>query len=446
MKRINYMLGTRLTVVFCLMTVLAMYTQLASAQQKLGLEEAISIALKNNYDIKLVNNDIQIAKNNLNPGNAGMLPQLTGSFSDGGSRQNITRTQSNGNQQTLDGVRNTNMNYGAALGWTIFDGLQMFTNYERLKELQKLGEVNAKATILTTISSVINAYYTVLKEQQLVVARDSALDISQLRLTIANNKLSIGRGSKLDVLAAKVDYNTDTSAYLQEINLLKTSKTSLNQVMARDLNIDFKVAERIDIDKALNLATLEGQMAQLNPDLQNAFINKKIAELNLKQVKGQRYPVVAVNGGYEFQNSASPTGFNTQQRSNGFTYGVTASLNIFNGFLQRQNERNAKIGINSSELSFEKTKQDINAQLLLTYQNYSTNLDLLKIEKNNVDIAKQNQDITLDKYRLGSISPLELREAQKNFIDAITRYLNAQYEAKLTEISLKEISGTLNIQ
>lgn len=446
MKRINYMLGTRLTVVFCLMTVLAMRAQLASAQQKLGLEEAISIALKNNYDIKLVNNDIQIAKNNLNPGNAGMLPQLTGSFSDGGSRQNITRTQSNGNQQTLDGVRNTNMNYGAALGWTIFDGLQMFTNYERLKELQKLGEVNAKATILTTISSVINAYYTVLKEQQLVVARDSALDISQLRLTIANNKLSIGRGSKLDVLAAKVDYNTDTSAYLQEINLLKTSKTSLNQVMARDLNIDFKVAERIDIDAALNLATLEGQMAQLNPDLQNAFINKKIAELNLKQVKGQRYPVVAVNGGYEFQNSASPTGFNTQQRSNGFTYGVTASLNIFNGFLQRQNERNAKIGINSSELSFEKTKQDINAQLLLTYQNYSTNLDLLKIEKNNVDIAKQNQDITLDKYRLGSISPLELREAQKNFIDAITRYLNAQYEAKLTEISLKEISGTLNIQ
>ncbi|WP_225874793.1 TolC family protein [Pedobacter hiemivivus] len=446
MKRLNYKLGKRSTVVFCLMTVLAISTQLASAQQKLSLEEAISVALKNNYDIKLVNNDIQIAKNNLNLGNAGMLPQLTGSFSDGGSRQDITRTQSNGNQQTLNGVKNTSMNYGAALGWTIFDGLQMFTNYERLKELQKLGEVNAKATILTTISNVINAYYTVLKEQQLVTARDSALDISQLRLTIANNKLSIGRGSKLDVLAAKVDYNTDTSAYLQEINLLKTSKTALNQVMARDLNLDFKVAERIDIDAALNFATLEGQMAQLNPDLQNAFINKKIAELNLKQVKGQRYPVVAVNSGYEFQKSASPTGFNTQTRSNGFTYGVTASLNIFNGFLQRQNERNAKIGINSSELSFEKTKQDINAQLLSTYQNYSTNLDLLKIEKSNVDIARQNLDITLDKYRLGSISPLELREAQKNFIDAITRYLNAQYEAKLTEISLKEISGTLNIQ
>jgi len=446
MKMLNYMLKKRSTVVFSFIAVLTMATQPAIAQEKLGLEAAISVALKNNYDIKLVNNDIQIAKNNVNPGNAGMLPRLDGSFSDGGSRQNITRTQSNGNQQTLDGVRNTSMNYGASLGWTIFDGLQMFTNYERLKELQKLGEVNAKATILTTVSNVINAYYTVLKEQQLVTARDSALDISQMRLRIANNKLTIGRGSKLDVLAAKVDYNTDTSAYLQEINLLKTAKTALNQVMARDLNIDFMVDERIDIDAALDYTTLAGQMTQLNPDLQNAFINKKIAELNLKQVKGQRYPVVAVNSGYEFQKSASPTGFNTQTRSNGFTYGLTASLNIFNGFLQRQNERNAKIEINSSELSFEKTKQDINAQLMSTYQNYRTNLDLLKIEKSNVDIAKQNLDITLEKYRLGSISPLELREAQKNSIDAITRYLDAQYQAKLTEISLKEISGTLNIQ
>ncbi len=445
MKKLNYMPGRRGTL-FCLMTVLIWNTQMAFAQQKLSLEQAIAVALDNNYDIKLVNNDIQVTKNNVNLGNAGMLPRVEGSFSDGGSRQNITRTQSNGNQQTLDGVRNTSMNYGASLGWTIFDGLQMFTNYEKLKELQKLGEVNAKATILTTVSSVINSYYTVLKEQQLVNARDSVLDISQLRLRIANNKLSIGRGSKLDVLAAKVDYNTDTSAYLQEINLLKNAKTSLNQVMARDLNIDFQVDNHINIDGALDYAVLSEQMSQLNPDLQNAFINRKIAELNLKQIKGQRYPVVAVNGGYEFQKSASPTGFNTQQRSNGLTYGLTASLNIFNGFLQRQNERNAKIGISSSELTFEKTKQEINAQLLSTYQTYSTNLDLLKIEKSNVDIARQNLDITLEKYRLGSISPLELREAQKNSIDAITRYLEAQYQAKITEINLKEISGTLNIQ
>ena len=416
------------------------------AQEKLSLEEAIAITLQNNYDIKLIGNDAEIAKNNVNWGNAGILPRVDASFSEGGGIQNTTRTQSSGNQQTLTGVRNTNMGYGVSLGWTIFDGLQMFTNYDRLKELQKLGEVNAKGVILNSISSVVNAYYSVSKEQQLVVARDSALNVSALRLRIADNKLSIGRGSKLDVLAATVDYNTDTAAYLQELNLLKNAKVSLNQIMARALDIDFETDTAIVINNSLDYSVLATQTEQLNPDLQNAFINNRIAELDLKRVKGQRYPVIGVNGGYEFQRSASPTGFNTQQRANGFTYGLTASMNIFNGFLQRQNERNAKILINSSELNLERTKQDIGAQLLSAYQDYTTNLSLLKVERNNVEIAKQNLDITLEKYRLGSIAPLELREAQRNSIDAIARFLEAQYQAKLTEITLKEISGTLNIQ
>src|SRR5690606_28561600 len=123
--------------------------QRGTAQERLTLQEAITVALKNNYDIRLVSNDVEIAKNNLNPGNAGMLPRLEGSFGNNGSRQNITRTQSNGNEQTLNGVRNNNLSYGVGLGWTIFDGLQMFTNYERLKELQKQGEVAAKATVLS---------------------------------------------------------------------------------------------------------------------------------------------------------------------------------------------------------------------------------------------------------------------------------------------------------
>jgi outer membrane protein len=430
----------------CFLFLLVSIVTTASAQEKLSLQEAITIALQNNYDIKLVSNDVQIAKNNANIGNAGLLPRLDGTFNEGGSRQNTTRTQSNGNEQTLTGVRNTNMSYGVALGWTIFDGLQMFTNLERLKELEKQGSVNAKATVLSTVSGVVNAYYNVSREQQLVVARDSALDVSKLRLRIANNKLEIGRGSKLDVLTATVDYNTDTSAYLQEQNLLRNSRVTLNEIMARDLNISFTVDTVFDINSSLNYSTLVGQMEQLNPDLQNAFISKKLAELDLKLVKGQRYPVIAVNSGYEYQRSSSPTGFNTQQRANGLTYGLSASLNIFNGFLQRQNERNAKVLINSSDLTLDRTRQEIGAQLLRSYQNYSTNLDLLKVEKNNVDVAKQSLEITLEKYRLGSIAPLELREAQRNSIDAVARYLEAQYQAKLTEISLKEISGTLNVQ
>lgn len=431
---------------FSLAFFFASCTQIVMAQDTLSLQQAITTALKNNYDIKLVSNDVQIAKNNVNIGNAGMLPSVEGTYNTGGSRQNTIQTPVSGDEVKRTGVLSTNLSYGAALDWTVFDGFQMFANYDRLKELQKQGEVVMKSTILSTLSSVVSAYFDIVRQQQLVKATDSALIISKLRVTIADNKLKIGRGSKLDVLTAQVDYNADTTLYLQQKNTLQIARITLNQVMARDLNIKFAVNETMNIDNSLKIADLESLTRQLNPDLQNAFINKKLAELSLKLVKGQRYPTIGLNGGYEHSKSTSPTGFNQKFRADGLTYGVTATLNIFNGFLQRQNERNAKVQISSSELTLEKTKQDISALLISTYENYTTNLDLLKVETGNVELAKQNLEITFEKYRLGNISPLELREAQRNSINAIIRFLDAEYQAKLTEINLKEISGTLNVQ
>lgn len=416
------------------------------AQQKLNLQEAIAIALQNNYDIKLIRNEAEIAKNNNNIGNAGILPIATATFNTGGSRQNTIQTQASGTERRINGARNSNMGYGVGLDWTVFDGFTMFANYERLKALEKQSEKTVTLQILTTITDVLAAYYNVSKQQQLVIAADSTIDISALRLKIADNKLKIGRGSKLDVLAAQVDYNADTSNYLQQKNLLNNYQVTLNQLLARDVNIKFTVDDNFDIESNLNYTELAAQLEQLNPELQSAILNKKIAELALKQVQGGRYPQISINSGYDFNKSESPTGFNTQFRARGFSYGLTASFNIFNGFLQRQNERNAKVGINSASVQLDKTKQTLSAQLTSAYQDYTTFIELAKLEQRNINIANQNLDITLEKYRLGNITPLELREAQKNAIDANTRYLEIKYQAKLSEIYLKQISGTLNFQ
>jgi len=217
-------------------------------------------------------------------------------------------------------------------------------------------------------------------------------------------------------------------------------------LLARDVNIKFVVDNAFDIEENLNYTTLATQLEQLNPALQSAILNKKIAELSLKQVQGNRYPQISVNSGYDFNKSESPTGFNTQFRARGFSYGLTASFNIFNGFLQRQNERNAKVNISTANLQLDQTKQNLSAQLTTAYQDYTTFLELAKLERGNIEIASQNLEITLEKYRLGNITPLELREAQRNAIDANNRYLEVKYQGKLAEIYLKQISGTLNLQ
>lgn len=428
------------TLTICLCSISSVF-----AQEKLTLQEAISIALQNNYDIKLVKNEVEIAKNNSNLGNAGMLPIVTGDFSTGGSRQNTVQTQASGTERRINGARNSNMAYGFGINWTVFDGFSMFANRERLKTLEEQGEKNVNSQILNTITEVLTAYYNMAKQQQLVVAADSTIDVSALRLRIADSKLKIGRGSKLDVVAAQVDYNTDTSTYLQQKNLLNNYMVTLNRLLARDITTKFSVDNIFDIDASLNYTTLASQLEQLNPALQSAILNQRVAELSLKQVQGNRYPQISLNSGYDFNKSESPTGFNTQFRARGFSYGLTASINIFNGFLQRQNERNAKVNISTAKTQVEQTKQNLVAQLTEAYQNYTTFLELVKLEQGNVNLANQNLDITLEKYRLGNITPLELREAQRNAINANNRYLEIKYQAKLSEIYLKQISGTLNL-
>ncbi|UKT63102.1 TolC family protein [Pedobacter mucosus] len=417
----------------------------AMAQEKLSLQEAITIALQNNYDIKISKNETNIARNNANIGNAGMLPNITGDYSNGGSVQNTRQTPITGPDRVINGAQSTNNSYGADLNWTVFDGFTMFANYERLKELQKQGELNARLTILTTVADVIAAYYDIVRQQQLVIAADSALDVSVLRTTIAKTKLQLGRGAKLDVLTAQVDYNADTSTYLQTKNFLQVAKVRLNQLMVRDISTNFSVTNDINVDKGILFSKLAEMAEQQNPNVQNAFINQRIAALNLKSIRGARYPVISLNSGYSRARSTSPTGFNPKFAANGLTYGLTASINIFNGFLQRQQERNAKIDIENANLNFGKTKLDISTQLLTAYQNYSTYLDLIKLEQRNVDIAKESLEITLAKYRLGSIAPLELREAQRNAIDAQNRFIEMQYQAKIAETTLKEISGNINL-
>ncbi len=416
------------------------------AQEKLNLQQAVQIALQNNYDIKLSSNRIAIAKNNVNQANAGMLPVITGNFSTNHTNQNTKQTLSSGQTQEQDGAKNSNTSYGPVLNWRIFDGFEMFARYDQLKELQKLGESDYKLSVQTTVANVITNYYDLVQQQQQMKALKTALEISKIRLGNSKSRYEIGKAAKLEVLAASVDLNTDTTNLLRQRDLYRSTQIRLNELLARDIATAFTVEDTILIQRDLNLSELQTSANQQNQTLQTALINQRIAKLNLKQVKANRYPDISLNTGYNFNSSTSELGFIRQSNSRGFNYGLTASVNIFNGFLQNKAEKNANLEINNSKLQFEKVNQNIASQLSSLYQTYQTSLELIKLEEQNLEVARQNMDITLEKFKFGSIAPLEFREAQRNFIDASARYTTSQYQAKLAETALKELAGSLSLE
>lgn len=414
-----------------------------NAQEVLTIEDAVKIALENNYEIKIASNNLNIDKTNVSTGNAGMLPKVTASLLDNNGIQNSSQTRQDGTVTSLDNAKSNSLNYGVGLDWTIFDGFKMFAKLDQLKELQKLGEAQLKLTIITKISDVNATYFDLVQQQQQLAALDTTIVISNQRLDLAQNRFSIGKASKLEVLNAQVDLNTDKVALLRQKELYENTKISLNQILARDLKTDFKVVDAIIVDGNLLLPELSALAEKQNPQLETQIINKRVSELQLKQIKAARYPTVNVNTGYNFSESHSSLGFTSQSSARGLNYGFKASLNLFDGLSQNRNEKIAQFEIENSKIAIEQQNLALNSQLEISYQTYLTNLELIDLEEKNEAIAKQNLDITLDKFRIGTITTLEFRTAQLNYINAKVRNSNAQYQAKLSEIALKELAGNL---
>lgn len=416
------------------------------AQEVLKLEDAVKIALQNNYEIKIASNVVKINQANVAPGNAGMLPTVGATITDTNGLQNVSQTRSDGTTSSLNNAKSSSLSYGVNLGWTVFDGFKMFASLKQYKELEKLGEVQLKQTIITKVGDVTTTYFNLVQLQQQLMAMDTTLVISNQRLTLAQNRFSIGKASKLEVLNAQVDLNTDKTNQLKLKETYATTKIVLNQILARDTTLDFTVETAIPVNDQLKLTDLMETAKKQNPQLEAQLINKRVSELQLKQIKAGRYPTVTLNSGYGLTETHSMLGFTTQSQSAGINYGFNASLNIFNGFYQNRNEKIAKLQIDNAALAIEQQNKTLESQLNTAYQAYSTNLALTKLEKSNEAIAKQNMDITFEKFRIGTITTLEFRTAQLNYINARVRYTEAQYQAKLSEILLNELAGILKLE
>lgn len=419
------------------------FFQAAVAQEVLTLEDAVQIALKNNYDIRLASNDLKIDEAGVGAANAGMLPRLDATFSQNNSIQNTKQTQSTGAVRELDNAKNNNMSYGVSMGWTVFDGFRMFARYDQLKELQKQGETELKLTVITKVSDVMTGYYDLVQQKQLLKALDTTIVISQQRLKTAENRFTIGKAAKLEVLNAQVDLNTDKSNLLKQKELFQNAKIRFNELLAREADTEFGVVEMAEINDKLQLAELRELTKKQNPQMQLALINKRVAELNLKQVKASRYPTVNLNAGYNFNESESSLGFTSQSSARGLNYGVSASIPIFNGFLQHRNEKIAKLQVESSNMVIEQQNRSIDTQLATAFQTYATNIELVKLEQDNEAIAKRNLEITLDKFKIGTVPTIEFRTAQENYINAVARHSSAKFQAKISEIALQEIAGNI---
>lgn len=416
---------------------------ISNAQQVLNLSDVLTIALNNNYAIQLAKNEAELSKNNNRIGAAGMLPNVAGTALQDNQAVNTKQQFLNGTENNKDGAKSSQLNANVELGWTIFDGLKMFATKSKLNELQNIGELRMRSQIEQNFTKVIRAYYDVVLAKQQTNVNKSALTISEKRVQLAQDKYDAGKASLNEVLKARVDLNTDRSNLMKQEIKFKNSKNQLNQLLARDINTDFDVPDSIALNTELKINDLQTKVMAQNADVLVAKRNQHVNELAIQEINAERMPTIQLRSGYNYSKQTSEAGFLQSSQNLGYHYGAALNINLFNGFDVDRRLQNAKITLKSSELIYKDSLAKLQNNLQQSYNTYTLNNQLVQFEKENVSIVTQNFNITDEQYKVGTITSLELRDAQQNLLLSNNRYLSATYDAKLAEVELMRISGDL---
>lgn len=416
---------------------------ICNSQVVFDLKRCIETGLQKNYDIRIIRNNQEISDNNLTVGNAGYLPSVDLTTGYSGSVNNTTQNLANGEKNKNNGIHNQLLNAGVNLNWTVFDGFNIPTNHQRLKELQKMGELNTRLTIENFVSGLTSEYYNYIQQNIRLKNLKSAVKLSKERLRIVEARYEIGAGSRLDLQQAKVDFNSDSSRLIKQYEVLYTSRISLNQMMATD-NIEQLIVTTdsiIEFNQFINKEDVWQKTLSSNTFLLLSNKNKNLSLLDLKTVQSENYPYLKLNAGYGYTKNIYNTGTIDNQNNLGLTYGLTLGFNLFDGFNRKRKQKNARIEVENKELQYEQTILSLKADFSNMWMAYRNNIDLTNLEKENVQTAKENHEIAIERYKLGDLSGIELREAQNSLLEAEERLVQAEYNTKLCEISLMQISG-----
>lgn len=415
----------------------------AYAQSSMSFKDCLNVGIEKNLQLKIVRNTELMASKNVDYSIGYFLPTIDTRGALTYSIMDSRLQRFSGDVQEKNGARSNSLSSSVNLNWNIFDGFAMFANRSRLKETLTLGQLNTRLNIENLMGQLGAAYFNYYQQQKRLKTLTYILQLSKDRLRISEEKYRIGNLSKLDYQQDRVEFNADSSKYLRQQEAIENARLTLINAMALPADSAITITDTINVNYGLTFDELKQQTLAANTSILVANQSKLLSEYDLKIINSRLYPTFYLTGAYVFNKSESQTGLTLENKQKGWNYGAGVSFPILNRLEVRRQRSVAKIAIENAVLAKEYIEIDIVADLTSIYNTYQNNIKVLELEKQNLQTALNNFTIAQERYRLGNLSGIEMREIQRMYLDAEDRLLNAQYLAKVAEISLKQISGRI---
>jgi outer membrane protein len=430
---------------------------LAQSTPDLSLSDAIQLGLKNNYQIRLAANDLEVARSNDDYALTGKFPTITLGLSPGVNYRNNTNPAS-------VVQRSSTFSYAAspnaALNWTLFNGGRVEIAKDQLNTLADLSAGQLQLQVENSIQAIIQAYYNAVVQREQVDVLQRVLDLSRDQIRYQEVRQEFGQGGSFDELQARDAYLTDSTSLVVQETTYRNALRNLVQLMGEeDLVQEFNLTTALTFTpEAYNREALEDQMQRTNSQLRNLQINRELARINTELIETEYKPTVSISAGAAYDiNVVTGTqtfGFPGQPtneqdlpgiaaRTLSGNLGIQASYLLFDGGARNVRTQTAKLQEITAQLNYQSTQQQLSASLQNTLQLYENQVQIVQITEELINNAEQNLTVAEERFRGGRINSFDYRAIQLNYINAQFRLLNALLNLKNTETELLRLTGQI---
>ena len=445
----------------------------AEAQQSLSLEQAVTTALENSYNLQVQREQLAIAERNNVWGEAGRLPQVD--FI--GSSTNRSTFVQPANPFALPGTNYSyNLQGSLDVQWLLYNGFRVRLNKQQLSELARQGQETVNESLNLLSEQVITAYYSTALQQENLRVAQRVLSLSRDRLEYAELKREMGSGSTADLYQFRTVYFSDSISVVQLQLAVNEAFRQLNLLMVVEpLDQQYQLENTLSfVPVAYQTEDLQERMLRLNPSLRRLRVQESLRQLDFEIAETLRMPTVSLNTGYTGAKNWFRAGFPqtvprtgelptgpvsweqyfeftdveriiVEETRSGYSYGPYLNINfsvpIFRGGQNTRSITNAQSNYQISRWQTQQQELELQRNLRSALDTYETRLQVADLAAQSLEAAEQNLAVSEDRYKSGLISSFDYRQAQLSYNNAAQQELQAIYNLIEANASLLRITG-----
>ena len=419
-----------------------------NAQEKLTLGQCLNIGIENNLSLKIAKGEIVKGKHNISENRSRLLPQINFSASlNDNYDPPVSVTDGTAYGKTYNVTKTLQYNSSAALALQMplysQTALTAISIAKTLDQLNQLSYEKAREDLMVQISKM---YYLIQNTtEQISIVNDNIRRFKELR-DITQAFYDNGMALEIDLKRINVKIETMDVQLANAKAMLSEQYNMLKYVMdypaEKDIVVEEKVVDKVD----------DAQLTGLNTNLYELqLLQKKLdmAELQKKMAKDGYLPTLALSANWaytaytdKFKNWFHSGESNHWYRSNGI--GLQLRVPVFDGFEKRSKIRKAQVDIDNAKLSYENALKSMQTQYANAINDLANNQRNYVKQRDNYRLAEGIYGVTVDRYREGIVSMVEVLQDEMSMSDAQNNYLTAHYNYQVSNLAVLKLTGKLD--